>query len=462
MIRLLATVLLALLVPGVAQAQEDVRCDAPQVLIVLDKSSSMNGLVPSGVTKWEAAREAVVQVTASFGGRVDFGIMIFPSPNQCHPGTVEVDCGSDTSGDIEAALGDAPPEFGNYTPMAESIAAAGGHDQLAAPDRRSYVLLITDGWQWCDPYDPDTRFAPVDEVGALLTDRGLVTYVVGFGDAVDVATLNRAAAAGGAPIDGCDPNGEDLASDDHCYYQTDDIDSLAAALDEIAQHITEEECDGFDNDCDFLVDEDFDLDEDGYTTCGGPGGEGVDCDDARDDVNVGATESCDAVDNDCDGAVDLGCDCLPDDARACGVCDLGEQVCGDAGAWLDCEEPADPPTEACNGEDDDCDGVIDEAARCEDPELTCVEGDCVDLSPPDDDEDVEVPPEDEEPQPLDEPDAGAPEPFGGRDTTVEGGCACHTTSSAGETSATWVMLGLLAIAMTLRRRQVGSARGTPR
>jgi MYXO-CTERM domain-containing protein len=442
-----------LTLPSWAHAQDDVRCDAPQVLIVLDKSSSMNGLVPSGVTKWEAAQEAVVRVAAEFGDAVDFGLMVFPSPNQCHPGSVVVGCGPETSSDIEDALGDPPPEFGNYTPMAESIAAAGAHDQLADPTRRSYVLLITDGWQWCDPYDPDTRFTPVDEVASLLEDRGLVTYVVGFGDSVDVATLNRASAAGGAAIEGCDPNGEDIGADDHCYYQTDDIDSLGLALDDIAQHITDEECDGFDNDCDFLVDEDFDLDEDGYTTCGGPGGAGLDCDDERDDVNVGAPESCDGLDNDCDGAIDLGCDCLPGDARACGTCDLGEQTCGDVGAWLECDEPEGPPSESCNGEDDDCDGETDEDATCTEDGFTCVDGECVDLSPPDDDDDdddVVVPPEDEDP----EPDAGvdaAPQVYG-TDTNVSGGCSCRV-AGAGEDEMAWIVaLGALALAATRRRR----------
>ena len=444
----LVLVVLALcLAPSLASAQDEVRCDAPQVLIVLDKSSSMNGLVPSGVTKWEAAQQAVVEMTRGFADVIDFGLMVFPDPNQCSPGSVVVDCGADTSTDIQDALGDPPPEFGNYTPMAQSIEAAGAHDQLADPSRRSYVLLITDGWQWCDPYDPATRFLPVDAVASLHDDRGLVTYVVGFGDSVDVGTLNRAAAAGGTPIPGCDPEGEDIATDDHCYYQTDDLDSLGAALDDIARHVTEEECDGFDNDCDFLVDEDFDRDRDGYTTCGGPGGAGVDCDDSDPDVNVGAAESCDGIDNDCDGATDLGCDCTPGDSRACGTCNLGEQTCGGDGGWAACQEPANPPSEACDGEDDDCDGDVDEGATCPEPGFACVDGVCVDLTPPDDGDDHEVPPE---PEPEPEPDAG---PVLMGDSTVEGGCNCRAAGAPADAGSAWGLSGLgLLLAATLRRR----------
>ena len=48
----------------------------------------------------------------------------------------------------------------------------------------NYVVLITDGWQWCDPYDSSTRFLPVEAVEQL-SIKGITTYVVGFGTGVD-------------------------------------------------------------------------------------------------------------------------------------------------------------------------------------------------------------------------------------------------------------------------------------
>jgi hypothetical protein len=60
-----------------------------------------------------------------------------------------------------------------------------------------------------------------------------------------------------------------------------------------------ETCNWIDDDCDGEIDEDFDLDNDGYTTCGG------DCNDTNASINPGMPEDCgDGVDNDCNGDID--------------------------------------------------------------------------------------------------------------------------------------------------------------
>jgi len=74
-----------------------------------------------------------------------------------------------------------------------------------------------------------------------------------------------------------------------------------------------ETCDGIDNDCDGRVDEDFDKDHDGYTSCEG------DCNDNDVSIHPKTREKCDGIDNDCDGEIDEGCKC--DDGTSYNQCD---------------------------------------------------------------------------------------------------------------------------------------------
>ncbi|MHC4837626.1 MAG: MopE-related protein, partial [Planctomycetota bacterium] len=156
-------------------------------------------------------------------------------------------------------------------------------------------------------------------------------------------------------------------------------------------------CDGFDDDCDGQVDEM--IREACDTTCGrgtkacADGSECmVECD-ARCGV-VGfrrcsggtvygaceydfPVETCDGVDNDCDTDIDEGFDVDQ-------PCFVGEGACEVEGVWgctadggRACSAVAgEPGTETCNGEDDDCDGMIDEAADLTAPAADEQDGVC--------------------------------------------------------------------------------------
>jgi hypothetical protein len=117
---------------------------------------------------------------------------------------------------------------------------------------------------------------------------------------------------------------------------------------------SETACEGLDDDCDGKIDENWDTDGDGYSTCSSDPSV-FDCNDLLSGVNPGAMESCgpggipNAIDENCNGYTDETCTpCTMTDADGDGVTDC-QGDCDDNNATV---RPGAP--EMCDGLDNDC------------------------------------------------------------------------------------------------------------
>ncbi|MGV3622747.1 MAG: MopE-related protein [Archangium sp.] len=129
-------------------------------------------------------------------------------------------------------------------------------------------------------------------------------------------------------------------------------------------------CNNLDDDCDGIVDDGFDLDGDGVTTCEN------DCDDADRFNFPGNPEFCDCKDNNCNTQVDEGDACR---GAPCHDFD-GDGFTNCAGDCNDTNAAVGPQISERPGNnvDDDCDGATDEDTDEDGDGFSITQGDCND------------------------------------------------------------------------------------
>ncbi len=186
----------------------------PDLLLVVDKSKSMLSAL-NGVQRWATMHSALESMVGDNTGRVHFGLMLYPNDGACAAGMVGTPVSVDSNAAIATSLAATTPD--GSTPTHSSLTNALTYFEGATlnPNGR-FVLLATDGEPNCGG-GADAVDASVAAIANLHT-AGIPTFVLGFGNGVNVSTLQAMANAGGQPQ----------------YYAADSPAELEAALDAIA------------------------------------------------------------------------------------------------------------------------------------------------------------------------------------------------------------------------------------
>lgn len=312
----------------------------PNVLLIFDRSCSMRrrldasgfGTGPDDArTRWAVGRDAVLELVTRFGGRVFWGLMMYPDPREGCPGEVsaEVLPAPGTAAEIERQFGRMNIQpFGlcgldnsdtttqpRQTPTSRALEAAATLPELMDPMRDNFAIVITDGGESCVENDA------LSTITSGLVASGVPVGVIGFATGSDVSSLEAIASAGGLARPGGAPS----------YYVAEDRADLDTVFEEISRRVVScelalssrppEPSELFVNEDDVPLSMDpvdgWSYDEAGNTLTFN----GASCDRLRSgettriSVSFGCApvectpreEICNGLDEDCDDMVDEGC-----------------------------------------------------------------------------------------------------------------------------------------------------------
>jgi hypothetical protein len=218
------------------QTNVNVMPEPPDILIVQDKSLSMNqdpsgaNCNGAGCSKWSQVSAAIENVVMTTETTVNWGLIFFGTDNMC--GTtmtpvVPITPATSYNPILNAFTTNQPS---SYTPTASAVNNAVRYMQSlpAADTNPKYLLLATDGLPNCGP-GGTTADDSTNAVAAVAAAKaaGFPTFVVGIGNTMGDTTLNNMANAGGEPQMGAATS----------FYSVTDTAGLEAALNTIVGKI---------------------------------------------------------------------------------------------------------------------------------------------------------------------------------------------------------------------------------
>jgi hypothetical protein len=200
----------------------------PEVMLVLDRSGSMNELADMSMnTRWMETSAALLDVLGQTEGTISWGLKSFPNPFACRvTPSVEVEVSPSSAPTLDLIRNTLPSERGSGTPTAEAIAGAATYLGKRATPNAKYMVLATDGVPACPLNDlPLSEQKAMDAIAGAAAS-GISTFVIGIATADTDADriLAEFARAGGRPRPGAQP-----------YFPVENRKGLVDALSQISQ-----------------------------------------------------------------------------------------------------------------------------------------------------------------------------------------------------------------------------------